>query len=806
MMRRFAEVARPRAAALLSSFALLLHPLTAEAQETIDVGRTGFDVKRPVLASACPNGCPWGELGDFVVEAMAPYGYEVIQCRNCNRAHGPRVVAGRSYPPELTGEDLVVGTTVRVNATVDFGITSSNRLAQAFAGWHNYAEDGPFSNLRLIAKIEDPSYLLLAVKADSGITDLRQIAEQKLAVTILGGDSPISRPVLDYYGLTQEAVTSWGGSFMNATIAGFADDPAFDVLINENASPANNPEASYWTKLSQKHDLRYLDLPEPVLDQLANDPTLGVERAVVKWGFLRGVERPIPTVARSGHAVFARNDMPEQAGYDAAKAIDLHRAQLKWYIRPYSYDPRTAFENQGVPLHPGAERYYREVGYLPESQPRELRATGGGCAIRQGTAASGSIALLSFAIGVLALARRRRRVGLTLGFLLCLAPSPARAQGDTIDVGETGFAVKRPVLASACERGCPWGELGDFVTEAMRPLGYEVIQCRNCNRAEGPRIVAKASHPPELSAIDTFVGTTTRVNAPIDFGITESGFLAWAYAGRYVYGGDGPYQNLRLIAKIEDPTYLLVAVKADSGITDLSQIAEQRMPVKILAGDSPISERVLDHYGINREALGSWGGSIESALIAGALGTTDFQVIISELASPANNRESSYWTAYTHAYSLKFLDLPEALLDRIANTKDLGALRVVAKWGLLRGVDRPIPTVGRSGEAIFARDDTPETAAYDVAKAIDAHRSALRGYIRPYSYDPRTVAQNFDVPLHPGAERYYREVGYLSDPAAPSSRSSSDGGCSVDRSGRPASGIGLLVVVVLLVLGRLRRR
>jgi len=56
-----------------------------------------------------------------------------------------------------------------------------------------------------------------------------------------------------------------------------------------------------------------------VLDQLAGDKTLGVSRAVVKWGFLRGVDRPIPTVARSGHVVFARDDAPDQVAYDVAK-------------------------------------------------------------------------------------------------------------------------------------------------------------------------------------------------------------------------------------------------------------------------------------------------------------------------------------------------------------------------------------------------------------------------------------------------------------------------------------------------------
>src|SRR6266481_5854289 len=64
-------------------------PTQNEVGKTIDVGKTGFAIKRPVFASACPHGCPWGELGEFVQEALKPYGYDVVLCRNCNRAEGP---------------------------------------------------------------------------------------------------------------------------------------------------------------------------------------------------------------------------------------------------------------------------------------------------------------------------------------------------------------------------------------------------------------------------------------------------------------------------------------------------------------------------------------------------------------------------------------------------------------------------------------------------------------------------------------------------------------------------------------------
>ena len=73
--------------------AMMLMADRIEAQENIDVGKTGWDVKRPVFAAACETGCPWGELGDFIKESMKPYGYSVILCRNCNRTYGPRLVS-----------------------------------------------------------------------------------------------------------------------------------------------------------------------------------------------------------------------------------------------------------------------------------------------------------------------------------------------------------------------------------------------------------------------------------------------------------------------------------------------------------------------------------------------------------------------------------------------------------------------------------------------------------------------------------------------------------------------------------------
>jgi TRAP-type uncharacterized transport system substrate-binding protein len=246
-----------------------------------------------------------------------------------------------------------------------------------------------------------------------------------------------------------------------------------------------------------------------------------------------------------------------------------------------------------------------------------------------------------------------------------------------------------------------------------------------------------------------------RIDAPVDFGVTSSAMLSSAYNGKLA--GEGPFRNLRLIAKIEDPFYFLVAARQETGIRDFAQIKNKRFPIRIIRADG-IMMTVLKYYGITADSIQIWGGRMGVPIEDVLKG--EFDMIAGFLASPAMNPESSLWTTLSQKFDLYFLELPIDLLKLIAE-KNVDAEFVEVQNSLLKGVNRRIKTLGRSGEAIFVRNDAPVQAAYDLAKAIDENHGALKWFIRVYTYDPKTVWQNFGVPLHPGAERYYREVGYM---------------------------------------------
>ncbi len=72
----------------------------------------------------------------------------------------------------------------------------------------------------------------------------------------------------------------------------------------------------------------------------------------------------MPTVARRAYAVFGRDDAPDDFAYTVARALDEQQDLWMWAPISLYYNPSRAWRANGLPLHPGAERYYREKGYL----------------------------------------------------------------------------------------------------------------------------------------------------------------------------------------------------------------------------------------------------------------------------------------------------------------------------------------------------------------------------------------------------------------------------------------------------------
>jgi uncharacterized protein len=260
--------------------------------------------KKAVFGGSGPT-AGWGSIGMITREAMKVYDWDIQICTACAGAErAARLVAAAAVPAAVGPNDPS-----QPNAPLDFGATGSQYLWWAYQGTHGFAKDpeGPRKQLRLIANIQSPSYLVVAVKADSGITDLRQIKENGLPVRILTlmRDGDLALTILGYYGLTKEALESFGGGIAGSSPA---DRKAFDIMLGF-AAMDNMPEYEAWVDVTQKVDLKYLELPQELRTKLARDFDW-VDRSI-PVGLFRGVDRAIPAVVRTGTAIYGREDTPE---------------------------------------------------------------------------------------------------------------------------------------------------------------------------------------------------------------------------------------------------------------------------------------------------------------------------------------------------------------------------------------------------------------------------------------------------------------------------------------------------------------
>ena len=171
-------------------------------------------------------------------------------------------------------------------------------------------------------------------------------------------DKPVE-DVLAYYGIAEEDLKAKGGGFIRTSNR--EKRATADVFIG-GAVLADTPEQRMWYEVSQLNDLVFFDIPEPLLAKLAEER--GYQRATAPIAFLRGAERPIPTVMRSAHLIYVRDDAPDNFNYAVAKALGEHQELFRMYGDPWYYDTRLVGKTTVIPLAPGAARYYRERGYL----------------------------------------------------------------------------------------------------------------------------------------------------------------------------------------------------------------------------------------------------------------------------------------------------------------------------------------------------------------------------------------------------------------------------------------------------------
>jgi TRAP-type uncharacterized transport system substrate-binding protein len=237
-----------------------------------------------------------------------------------------------------------------------------------------YRGSGPFEAplpLRTIAVIPSRDQYVFAVNPQTGLRSFAEIAVKRPALRIgVRGDRDHSLhfmldDIMQASGFTRADVAAWGGEFR---YEGRNPDPAsaqFRALVDGSLDAIWDEGADTWLGAALDAGMTILSLAEPAVVQLE---ALGYRRAVIPQARYPRIPHEILTVDFSGWPLFVHAELPDGDVTQICAALANCVERIPWQEDgPLSLARmcgNAADAPYDVPLHPAAERAWRERGLL----------------------------------------------------------------------------------------------------------------------------------------------------------------------------------------------------------------------------------------------------------------------------------------------------------------------------------------------------------------------------------------------------------------------------------------------------------
>ena len=253
-------------------------------------------------------------------------------------------------------------------------------------------------------------------------------------------------------------------------------------------------------------------------------------------------------------------------------------------------------------------------------------------------------------------------------------------------------------------------------------------------------------------------GSVDNVNAIIS-GLRNSGFAQsdvayWAYTGTGTQEGKEPAGDLRTIAALFEEHIHLVTLE-DSGINSVTDLKGKRVSV-----DEPGSGTYVD-AGLIMQANGLSFSDITEENLKGNAATEALR----------NGKIDALFVVAGYP-SGALVELASAADMKLVPIAGDGASALVSKYGFFAASEIPADvyedvaaTLTVSvGAQWYTNASEDEELIYQITKALwneESRRLLDVGHAKGKAITPQTALNGVGVPLHPGAERFYKEAGLL---------------------------------------------
>jgi len=238
---------------------------------------------------------------------------------------------------------------------VESAFVAADILDQAYKGTGQF--DGkPLKNLRALGALY-PEQVQLVTLASANVMSVKDLKGKSVSSGSPGsGQWQLLGDLLEAYGMTRKDVGEDLSSFAQSV------DKIKDGNLVASLITAGAPTSSI-SDLANAREIRVVPLAGPEIENLRKKQPYYAQ-VTLPPGTYKGQTQPVSTLAVM--AIWATTDaLSEQTAYEVTKAL-YENTETLGQVHPKGKEIslKTALLSVSIPLHPGAEKYYREKGLI----------------------------------------------------------------------------------------------------------------------------------------------------------------------------------------------------------------------------------------------------------------------------------------------------------------------------------------------------------------------------------------------------------------------------------------------------------
>ncbi|WP_371168112.1 TAXI family TRAP transporter solute-binding subunit [Aliiroseovarius sp. 2305UL8-7] len=312
-------------------------------------------------------------------------------------------------------------------------------------------------------------------------------------------------------------------------------------------------------------------------------------------------------------------------------------------------------------------------------------------------------------------------------------------------VGIAASAVLAP--AAMAEEFITIGTGG--VTGVYYPTGGAI--CRLVNKG-------RKDHGVRCS-VESTGGSVYNINTiregELEFGVAQSDWQYHAYNGTSKFEDAGPFEGLRAVFSVHPEPFTVVA-RADSGIKTFEDLKGKRVNIgNPGSGQRGTMEVLLEAMGWTTADF-ALATELKASEQSAALCDNQIDAMVYTVGHPSGSIQEA-----TTACDSVLVEVSGDIVNKLVEDNSFYRTATIP-GGMYRGNDEDTKTFG-VGATFVSSDAVSEDAVYAIVSSVFENFEDFKGLHPAFAnLDPKEMASaGLSAPLHPGAEKYYKEKGLI---------------------------------------------